>query len=105
MDVQDIKEICQSCKYFVTSNAVLGVCKRYPQYVNKHDADWCGEYTFKKTIAQITREALEIIDGNLDCKAIEEGIERRKAAFIAMCEEEKPKKRGRKPKNAETPSS
>ena len=114
----DIKEKCSACKYFVGSNDILGVCKRFPQYVNKHDADWCGEYVFKKTIADITRESLAIIDGNLDCKAIEEGIARRKAQFDALLGEEmteaaeglmnlsvEPKKRGRKPKNAETPSS
>lgn len=95
-----IKENCSNCKYFFGDNVILGVCKRYPVTANKHDADWCGEYVFKKTIADITREALKIIDGKINCTAIEEGIERRKAALIAMCEEEKPKKRGRKPKNA-----
>ena len=92
MDVQDIKEICQSCKYFVTSNAVLGVCKRYPQYVNKHDADWCGEFFARVVVenfAQLHKAMPELNE----------------AAEGLMNLSVEPKKRGRKPKNAETPSS
>ena len=103
MDVQDIKEICQSCKYFVTSNAVLGVCKRYPQYVNKHDADWCGEHAKKLTIADITREGLKALE-QIDTDVLNAPYERAMALIDEICED-KPKKRGRKPKNAETPSS
>ena len=92
MDVQDIKEICQSCKYFVTSNAVLGVCKRYPQYVNKHDADWCGEFMARVVVENFAQlhEAMPELN---------------EAAEGLMNLSVEPKKRGRKPKNAETPSS
>lgn len=90
MDVQDIKEICQSCKYFVSSNSVLGVCKRYPQYVNKHDADWCGEFIAKPK--EITPEDFKGAFYTLP--------ELAEAAEGLMGLSVEPKKRGRKPKNA-----
>lgn len=85
MAEQDIKEICQSCKYFVTSNAVLGVCKRYPHYVNKHETDWCGEFIVKTSVV-ISVELEEAAEGLMNLSV-------------------EPKKRGRKPKNAETTSA
>ena len=43
-----------------------------------------------KTIADITRESLEIIKDNIKTDAIEEGIKRRKAQFDAIVEEAAP---------------
>jgi hypothetical protein len=37
------KQNCASCKFFI-SGGLLGECHRYPQAVNKHDNNWCGEY-------------------------------------------------------------
>ncbi len=85
MAEHDIKEICQSCKYFVTSNAVLGVCKRYPHYVNKHETDWCGEFIIETSVV-ISVELEEAAEGLMNLSV-------------------EPKKRGRKPKNAETTSA
>ena len=78
MAESDIKEKCSACKYFVGSNDILGVCKRFPQHINKHDADWCGEFILKQPIENF-------------------------AQLQELSEE--PKKRGRKPKNAETPTA
>ena len=50
MAESDIKEKCSACKYFVGSNDILGVCKRFPQYVYKHDADWYGEFIVKSRV-------------------------------------------------------
>ena len=44
MAVLNSKEICKSCKFFSIGD-VLGTCHRYPQSLNKHENDWCGEYT------------------------------------------------------------
>ena len=99
MAEQDIKEICQSCKYFVTSNAVLGVCKRFPHYVNKHDADWCGEHTLKAVVenfAQLQKGGIALCNAAPELAEAAEGL-------VNLSVE--PKKRGRKPKNAETPYS
>ena len=81
----DIKEKCTACKYFVGSNDILGVCKRYPQYVNKHDNDWCGEFIVKSTVV-ISVELQEAAEGLMSLSV-------------------EPKKRGRKPKDAETTSA
>ena len=92
MAESDIKEKCSACKYFVGSNDILGVCKRFPQYVNKHDADWCGEFIVKSPVenfAQLHEAMPELAE----------------AAEGLMNLSVEPKKLGRKPKNAETPSS
>lgn len=34
---------CESCMFWVDRN-IIGVCQRYPQHVNKHKVEWCGEY-------------------------------------------------------------
>jgi hypothetical protein len=44
MTNMNTKQNCASCKFFI-SGGVLGECHRYPQAVNKHDNNWCGEYT------------------------------------------------------------
>jgi hypothetical protein len=34
---------CKSCLYF-TDFKMMGQCKRYPMYQNRHSTEWCGEY-------------------------------------------------------------
>lgn len=34
---------CKSCRFFSSAH-LLGACRRYPQLLNKHENDWCGEY-------------------------------------------------------------
>ena len=92
MAESDIKEKCSACKYFVGSNDILGVCKRFPQHINKHDADWCGEFIIKQPVENFA-------------KLSEAMPELAEAAEGLMNLSVEPKKRGRKPKNAETPSS
>ena len=43
MTNMNTKQNCASCKFFI-SGGLLGECHRYPQAVNKHDNNWCGEY-------------------------------------------------------------
>ena len=43
MAVLNSKEVCKSCKFFSFGD-VLGMCHRYPQALNKHENNWCGEY-------------------------------------------------------------
>lgn len=38
---------CLTCKHFRNA-AVMGSCSRYPQTLNKHQNDYCGEYAAKK---------------------------------------------------------
>ena len=34
---------CENCLYWTDRN-IIGVCQRYPQPVNKHKIEWCGEF-------------------------------------------------------------
>lgn len=83
MSASDVKVICLNCKYFIGDNAVLGSCKRYPQAINKHTNDWCGEYESAPIVIKV-----------------ELPIELQEAAEGLMNLSVEPKKRGRKPKNA-----
>lgn len=42
-------ETCNFCLFFVISDRGLGLCKRYPDVINKHNADWCGEFSPNKS--------------------------------------------------------
>ena len=44
MTVLNSKEICKFCKFFSFGD-VLGTCYRFPQSLNKHENNWCGEFT------------------------------------------------------------
>jgi hypothetical protein len=35
---------CGECKFF-RSAQLMGSCRRYPVPQNKHENDWCGEWT------------------------------------------------------------
>lgn len=34
---------CASCKFFLNAQ-IMGSCRRYPQTINRHMNDWCGEH-------------------------------------------------------------
>jgi hypothetical protein len=41
------KPTCETCKFFTKPGfpgALYGVCVRFPQPVNHHQNDWCGEH-------------------------------------------------------------
>lgn len=42
-------ENCNSCRFFFLSDRNLGLCKRNPDSINKHNADWCGEFSPNKS--------------------------------------------------------
>jgi hypothetical protein len=37
---------CKSCRHFLDTE-MLGQCRRYPTYQNRHANEWCGEFTTK----------------------------------------------------------
>jgi hypothetical protein len=43
MAESNIIENCGACKFF-TNGDILGTCVRFPQGVNKHETNWCGEF-------------------------------------------------------------
>jgi hypothetical protein len=54
MAVENNKETCNYCRFFV-DNDRMGVCNRFPESVNKHMNNWCGEFqaSNRKPKAQI----------------------------------------------------
>jgi len=34
---------CKSCRHFLNTE-MLGQCRRYPTYQNRHANEWCGEF-------------------------------------------------------------
>jgi hypothetical protein len=34
---------CKACKYF-QDHGPMGICRRYPAYVNRHHTEICGEF-------------------------------------------------------------
>ena len=49
---------CNSCVYF-EDHKMMGVCKRFPQYANRHATEWCGEH---KGQPLSKKEAVEVLD-------------------------------------------
>lgn len=48
----NFKDTCGFCRFFV-ENDRMGVCHRYPEAVNKHMNNWCGEYIPSKSTKTI----------------------------------------------------
>lgn len=46
-------ETCNSCLFFIVSDRGMGLCKRYPDVINKHNTDWCGEFSPDKSAVTI----------------------------------------------------
>ncbi|NDD52651.1 hypothetical protein EBZ39_02020 [bacterium] len=68
---------CKTCAYF-RSMQIMGVCRRFPEQHNKHETDWCGEHTIR---------AIEVLPLKV---------------YDITTDQVTEKRRGRKPKNAET---
>ena len=66
---------CADCKFFLNAQ-IMGSCRRYPQTINRHMNDWCGEH------ALIERVMVDLPVYDIMTDTVIE-----------------PKKRGRKPKN------
>lgn len=57
MAVENYKETCNNCRFFVESDR-MGVCHRFPEAVNKHMGNWCGEFVQSD---RKSKERIEII--------------------------------------------
>jgi hypothetical protein len=69
---------CADCKFFLNAQ-IMGSCRRYPQTINRHMNDWCGEHSLP---IKIEPEMVNLPVYDIMTDTISE-----------------PKKRGRKPKN------
>jgi len=52
---------CKLCIYFANIDRI-GQCRRYPQFVTKHESEWCGEFLKEMpsvglTASEVKREA------------------------------------------------
>jgi len=77
---------CADCKYFLNAQ-IMGSCRRYPQTINRHMNDWCGEHTLPQQ-AEPVMVTLPVYDILTD----------------TVAEPPLRKKPGRKPKNDQAPA-
>ena len=52
----DVHSKCANCLYFLNAQ-IMGSCRRYPQTINRHMNDWCGEHAFAITMEEPKPEA------------------------------------------------
>ena len=50
---------CKSCRHFLNTE-VLGQCRRYPTYQNRHANEYCGEFATKHE--QVTELPIQMIE-------------------------------------------
>jgi hypothetical protein len=78
---------CANCKFFLNAQ-IMGSCRRYPQTINRHMNDWCGEHFAAATKQNQPTENLRVYDIQTD----------------TVVEPPLKKKPGRKPKYDQTPA-
>ena len=54
-------ETCNSCLFFVVSDRGMGLCKRYPDVINKHNTDWCGEFSPNKASKTVENIVISLV--------------------------------------------
>jgi hypothetical protein len=52
MAVNNSNNNCNNCRYF-SSGERLGICKRYPETINKSKDDYCGEFSSRPSTENI----------------------------------------------------
>ncbi|CAB4134256.1 hypothetical protein UFOVP205_13 [uncultured Caudovirales phage] len=67
---------CADCRFFLNAQ-IMGSCRRYPQTINRHMNDWCGEHSAPTEPEMVNLPVYDILTDTVA----------------------EPKKRGRKPKN------
>jgi hypothetical protein len=77
---------CANCKFFLNAQ-IMGSCRRYPQTINRHMNDWCGEHIAPQQ-AEPEIIKLPVYDIHTD----------------TVVEPPLRKKPGRKPKHDQTPA-
>ena len=62
----DFKSNCGNCKHYSEPNNILGSCRRYPTYQNRHHTDFCGEYSQSSSfgaldniVQSVTKESIQ----------------------------------------------
>jgi hypothetical protein len=70
------KDSCNSCIYFANPHEIMGSCRRFPTYQNRHSTEWCGEYTqnpslvaLDNLVQDVTRDTIMAEVGAIKPKA------------------------------------
>ena len=65
MAVNNFNKSCKVCIYFADENSIMGSCRRFPSYQNRHSTEWCGEFeqnpssvALDHLVADVTRESI-----------------------------------------------
>ena len=61
----NFNKTCRTCIYFSDEKNIMGSCRRFPTYQNRHHTEWCGEYlqnapkiAFDNLVQDVTREQI-----------------------------------------------
>jgi hypothetical protein len=55
-------ENCNSCVYF-TDHHIMGQCRRFPVFQNRHKTEWCGEHKSPVVVTMtVTDETLTVTE-------------------------------------------
>jgi hypothetical protein len=71
----NFNKTCNSCIYFTNPNEIMGTCRRYPTYQNRHSTEWCGDYqqnpslfALEHLVTDLTRETIMAEVGSIKPK-------------------------------------
>jgi hypothetical protein len=45
------KDLCNSCRFFISTQSVIGHCHRLPKTIDKSPNSWCGEWQLEDSQA------------------------------------------------------
>jgi hypothetical protein len=56
---------CLTCIYYSDPQQIMGTCRRFPTYQNRHNTEWCGEFAqnpsplaINHLVKDVTRESI-----------------------------------------------
>ena len=65
MAIRNFNKSCKVCIYFADENSMMGSCRRFPTYQNRHHTEWCGEFeqnpspiALENLVQDVTRESI-----------------------------------------------
>lgn len=75
---------CGNCVFY-RDQQIMGVCRFFPQQVNKHHADWCGQHSEKREMVELPVREMNTertVEGALDrWKQVSESFDKPKRKY------------------------
>jgi hypothetical protein len=75
MAVNNFNKTCNCCIYYTNPNEVMGTCRRFPAYQNRHSTEYCGEFSqnpsllaMDNLVQDVTRETIMAEVGAIKAK-------------------------------------